>query len=172
STAIIMLDNVIGYGSHDDMASELAPTIQKVLDKAQSEGRSLAVFATVVGTEHDHQGYDKQVNILKEAGAIVCETNNQMVTTALHLLGKDVEQPQLETKSFEAESVDLTVDEKVLNLINMKPSVINIGLKSFTEAIQANDAQVVQFNWQPIAGGDEKLMKVLQFLNNYEGETV
>ncbi|MFT2141272.1 acyl-CoA synthetase FdrA [Staphylococcus sp. GDY8P145P] len=172
STAIIMLDNVIGYGSHDDMASELAPTIQKVLDKAQSEGRSLAVLATVVGTEHDHQGYDKQVNILKEAGAIVCETNNQMVTTALHLLGKDVEQPQLETKSFEAESVDLTVDEKVLNLINMKPSVINIGLKSFTEAIQANDAQVVQFNWQPIAGGDEKLMKVLQFLNNYEGETV
>lgn len=172
STAIIMLDNVIGYGSHDDMANELAPTIQKVLDKAQSEGRSLAVLATVVGTEHDHQGYDKQVNILKEAGAIVCETNNQMVTTALHLLGKDVEQPQLETKSFEAESVDLTVDEKVLNLINMKPSVINIGLKSFTEAIQANDAQVVQFNWQPIAGGDEKLMKVLQFLNNYEGETV
>ncbi|MEB7966220.1 acyl-CoA synthetase FdrA [Mammaliicoccus sciuri] len=172
STAIIMLDNVIGYGSHDDMASELAPTIQKVLDKAQSEGHSLAVLATVVGTEHDHQGYDKQVNILKKAGAIVCETNNQMVTTALHLLGKDVEQPQLETKSFEAESVDLTVDEKVLNLINMKPSVINIGLKSFTEAIQANDAQVVQFNWQPIAGGDEKLMKVLQFLNNYEGETV
>lgn len=172
STAIIMLDNVIGYGSHDDMANELAPTIQKVLDKAQSEGRSLAVLTTVVGTEHDHQGYDKQVNILKEAGAIVCETNNQMVTTALHLLGKDVEQPQLETKSFEAESVDLTVDEKVLNLINMKPSVINIGLKSFTEAIQANDAQVVQFNWQPIAGGDEKLMKVLQFLNNYEGETV
>ena len=95
-----------------------------------------------------------------------------MVRTALNLVGSSVEQPMLETKSFESEPVDLTVDEKIMNLINMKPSVINIGLKSFTEAIQASDAPVVQFNWRPIAGGDKKLMKVLQFLNNYEGETV
>jgi len=172
STAVIMLDNVIGYGSHDDMANELAPTIKAILDKVNAEGRSLAVLTTVVGTQHDHQGYDSQVNTLKEAGAIVCETNDQMVRTALNLVGSSVEQPMLETKSFESEPVDLTVDEKIINLINMKPSVINIGLKSFTEAIQASDAPVVQFNWRPIAGGDEKLMKVLQFLNNYEGETV
>ena len=172
STAVIMLDNVIGYGSHDDMASELAPTIKTILDKVKANGRSLAVLATVVGTQHDHQGYDNQVKTLKEAGAIVCETNDQMVRTALNLVGSSVAQPKLSTKSFDSEPVDLTVDEKVMNLINMKPSVINIGLKSFTEAIQASDAPVVQFNWRPIAGGDEKLMKVLQFLNNYEGETV
>lgn len=172
ATAVIMLDNVIGYGSHDDMASELAPTIQKILNKVKADGRSLVVLATVVGTEHDYQGYQAQIETLKAAGAIVCDTNDQMVRTALNLIGSTVEQPQLEVKQIDADPVDLSVDDKIMNLINVKPSVINIGLKSFTEAIQSNDAQVVQFNWRPIAGGNEKLMKVLQYLNNFEGETV
>ena len=172
ATAVIMLDNVIGYGSHDDMASELAPTIQKILNKVKADGRSLVVLATVVGTEHDYQGYHAQIETLKAAGAIVCDTNDQMVRTALNLIGSTVEQPQLEVKQIDADPVDLSVDDKIMNLINVKPSVINIGLKSFTEAIQSSDAQVVQFNWRPIAGGNEKLMKVLQYLNNFEGETV
>ncbi|WP_279525935.1 acyl-CoA synthetase FdrA [Staphylococcus gallinarum] len=172
ATAVIMLDNVIGYGSHDDMASELAPTIQKILNKVKADGRSLVVLATVVGTEHDYQGYQAQIETLKAAGAIVCDTNDQMVRTALNLIGSTVEQPQLEVKQIDADPVDLSVDDKIMNLINVKPSVINIGLKSFTEAIQSSDAQVVQFNWRPIAGGNEKLMKVLQYLNNFEGETV
>ncbi|MCQ9288355.1 acyl-CoA synthetase FdrA [Staphylococcus gallinarum] len=172
ATAVIMLDNVIGYGSHDDMASELAPTIQKILNKVKADGRSLVVLATVVGTEHDYQGYHAQIETLKAAGAIVCDTNDQMVRTALNLIGSTVEQPQLEVKQIDADPVDLSVDDKIMNLINVKPSVINIGLKSFTEAIQSSDAQVVQFNWRPIASGNEKLMKVLQYLNNFEGETV
>ncbi|MBU7216477.1 acyl-CoA synthetase FdrA [Staphylococcus gallinarum] len=172
STAVIMLDNVIGYGSHDDMANELAPTIQKILNKVKADGRSLVVLATVVGTEHDYQGYQAQIETLKAAGAIVCDTNDQMVRTALNLIGSTVDQPQLEVKQIDADPVDLSVDDKIMNLINVKPSVINIGLKSFTEAIQSSDAQVVQFNWRPIAGGNEKLMKVLQYLNNFEGETV
>ncbi|MEB7038967.1 acyl-CoA synthetase FdrA [Staphylococcus gallinarum] len=172
ATAVIMLDNVIGYGSHDDMASELAPTIQKILNKVKADGRSLVVLATVVGTEHDYQGYQAQIETLKAAGAIVCDTNDQMVRTALNLIGSTVEQPQLEVKQIDADPVDLSVDDKIMNLINVKPSVINIGLKSFIEAIQSSDAQVVQFNWRPIAGGNEKLMKVLQYLNNFEGETV
>ncbi|MCD8858572.1 acyl-CoA synthetase FdrA [Staphylococcus gallinarum] len=172
ATAVIMLDNVIGYGSHDDMANELAPTIQKILNKVKADGRSLVVLATVVGTEHDYQGYQAQIETLKAAGAIVCDTNDQMVRTALNLIGSTVDQPQLEVKQIDADPVDLSVDDKIMNLINVKPSVINIGLKSFTEAIQSSDAQVVQFNWRPIAGGNEKLMKVLQYLNNFEGETV
>ncbi|MDN6232312.1 MAG: acyl-CoA synthetase FdrA, partial [Staphylococcus simulans] len=63
-------------------------------------------------------------------------------------------------------------DDKILQLINTTPSVINVGLKSFATAIDESGADVVQFNWRPVAGGDEKLMKVLQFLNNYEGESV
>lgn len=172
STAVIMIDNVIGYGSHDDMANELAPTISRIKAKVQEQGRDITILATVVGTEHDHQGYEQQQQTLREAGAIICDTNDQMVRTAIELVGGKVEQPVLEVKTFEPTKVDLKVDEKIMNLINMKPSVINIGLKSFTEAIEQSGSEVVQFNWRPIAGGNEKLMKVLQFLNNYEGESV
>ena len=171
-TAVIMLDNVIGYGSHADMASELAPTIKRITDKAKSEERSLVVLATVVGTDKDAQGYDKQREILSEAGAVLCDTNDQMVRTAIELVGGKVEQPVLETKNFDKGSEDLSVDSKMMSLISNNPSVINIGLKSFTEAVENSGAEVVQFNWRPVAGGDEKLMKVLQFLNNYEGENV
>lgn len=170
-TAVIMLDNVIGYGSHDDMASQLAPAITEVIETASKDGRDIKILATVIGTEQDYQGYQKQIDTLKAAGAIICETNDQMVRTAVELLGGKVTQPVKEMKSVEATPIDLTVDEKVMNLINMQPSVINIGLKGFTQALEDNGVDYVQFNWKPIASGDEKLMKVLQFLNNFEGET-
>ncbi|WP_077604603.1 acyl-CoA synthetase FdrA [Oceanobacillus sojae] len=171
-TAVIMIDNVIGYGSHDDMANELAPTIKRVLENARQDGRELAVLATVVGTEQDPQGYDKQVETLRESGAIICETNDQMVRTAINLVGGKVEQPVVDVQTFDHTKEDLSVDEKIMSLINTKPSVINIGLKSFTEAVQSSGSECVQFNWRPIAGGDEKLMKVLQFLNYYEGDKI
>ncbi|PCD84917.1 acyl-CoA synthetase FdrA [Lysinibacillus fusiformis] len=171
-TAVIMIDNVIGNGGHEDMASELAPTIKRILDSARQQGRQLAVLATVVGTAQDIQGYDKQIAILKESGAIICKTNDQMVRTAIQLVGGKVEQPITDVQKFNYTEESLVVDEKIMSFINMKPSVINIGLKSFTEAVQNSGSECVQFNWRPIAGGDEKLMKVLQFLNYYEGGTI
>ncbi|MEQ6353209.1 acyl-CoA synthetase FdrA [Lysinibacillus sp. M3] len=171
-TAVIMIDNVIGNGGHEDMASELAPAIKRILDSARQDGRQLAVLATVVGTAQDIQGYDKQIEILKESGAIICKTNDQMVRTAIQLVGGKVEQPITDVQKFDYTKESLVVDEKIMSLINMKPSVINIGLKSFTEAVQNSGSECVQFNWRPIAGGDEKLMKVLQFLNYYEGGTI
>lgn len=171
-TAVIMIDNVIGNGGHEDMASALAPTIKRILDSARQEGRQLAVLVTVVGTARDIQGYDKQIDILQESGAIICQTNDQMVRTAIQLVGGKAEQPVVAIRKFEYTEENLAVDEKIMSLINMKPSVINIGLKSFSEAVQKSGTECVQFNWRPIAGGDEKLMKVLQFLNYYEGGTI
>ncbi|TQR36093.1 acyl-CoA synthetase FdrA [Lysinibacillus sphaericus] len=171
-TAVIMIDNVIGNGGHEDMASALAPTIKHILDNARQGGRQLAVLVTVVGTAQDIQGFDKQIDILQESGAIICQTNDQMVRTAIKLVGGKVEQPTVAVRKFEYTEESLAVDEKIMSLINMKPSVINIGLKSFSEAVQKSGTECVQFNWRPIAGGDEKLMKVLQFLNYYEGGTI
>lgn len=170
-TAVIMLDNVIGYGSHDDMANELAPIIAEVIERSKQAGREIVVLATVVGTTKDYQGYESQKAILADAGAHICDTNDQMVRTAIELLGGKVAQPEKTFETFDKVAEDLAVDEKVMQLINDKPSVINIGLKSFTTALQDHDTPYVQFNWKPVAGGDTELIKVLQFLNNYEKET-
>ena len=45
---------------------------------------------------------------------------------------------------------------------------INIGLRSFSEAITNHGGKVVQYDWQPIAGGNITLQKALQFLKKVE----
>lgn len=45
---------------------------------------------------------------------------------------------------------------------------INIGLRSFSDAIISHHGKAVQFDWQPVAGGNPTLQKALQFLNKAE----
>ena len=70
--AVIMLDCVIGYGSHPDPAAELGPAIQRARQLALGE---LLVVASVTGTEEDPQCLSAQVATLQAAGAIVCSSN-------------------------------------------------------------------------------------------------
>ena len=58
--------------------------------------------------------------------------------------------------------------DAIQRLMNEKPKVINIGLKSFTDSILDNHGEVVHFEWKPFAGGDVHLQKVLYFLDHYE----
>ena len=39
---------------------------------------------------------------------------------------------------------------------------INAGLESFTESLLAQGASAVQLDWRPPAGGNEKLMAILE----------
>ncbi|MFS7421880.1 acyl-CoA synthetase FdrA [Carnobacterium maltaromaticum] len=169
-TAIILLDVVLGYGAHMDMASELAPAIQEVKAKAHTAGRELVVLGTVVGTTSDPQNLMRQKEILEEAGVIVCESNNKAVRTGLGILGYQVTDTEKKVEAADAtEPVAIPeVSEKVSALLTTQPYVINLGLKSFSEAIRETGGKAVQFDWRPAAGGDVRLQKVLYFLNNYQ----
>lgn len=169
-TAIILVDVVLGYGAHEDMASELAPAIKEVKAKAKQAGRELVVLGTVVGTTSDPQNLVRQQEILTDAGVIVCESNNKAVRTGLAILGYQVEEVEKAvTKADSTLEVAIPeVSEQVLALLTAQPNVINIGLKSFSEAIRETGGKAVQFDWRPAAGGDVKLQKVLYFLNNYK----
>jgi FdrA protein len=39
---------------------------------------------------------------------------------------------------------------------------INVGLESFAESLIAQEADAVQVDWRPPAGGNEKLMSILE----------
>ena len=39
---------------------------------------------------------------------------------------------------------------------------INVGLESFMESLSAQDAGVIQVDWRPPAGGDQKMMAILE----------
>jgi FdrA protein len=77
-TGVILLDVVLGHGAEDDPAAALAPVLT---------GLRPPVVVTVVGTAHDPQGLDRQVDALVAAGAEVHLSNAGATRRALELLG-------------------------------------------------------------------------------------
>lgn len=84
TTAVILLDVVLGYASHSDPAEKLAPAIAAAKTRCASRGRHLIVAAFVCGTELDPQGLAHQQDALRQAGALVLPNH----TTAARLAGR------------------------------------------------------------------------------------
>jgi|TARA_B110000881_G_scaffold96703_1_gene84959 succinyl-CoA synthetase alpha subunit len=87
SVAVILIDVVIGYGSHDNPASGLAETIQKAKENAIDNNRYLSVVAHVCGSHNDHQGLEIQEEYLRNAGTLVLPTNAQAAKVAAAIVG-------------------------------------------------------------------------------------
>lgn len=170
TTGVVLLDIMLGYGSHADMAGSLLPTIVELKEKAEKAGRKVFFIATVCGTRRDFQGYDEAVNKLKEVGVIVCENNKLACRTAIRAIGRDFEEPAKEIRAKEVVACEKAApSEKLRELLSQKPRIINIGLKSFAEVVEQFGCEVVQYDWMPPAGGNVKLIKTLNFLRSYEG---
>ncbi len=152
--AVILLDVVLGYGAHPDPASELAPAITKARANADSSGRYLEVVAVVSGTDEDPQDMHSQVEQLEAAGARV-ETSNDKAARYVGRLLRGLN-PEISPKIQEPlQSVDLSFLQEPL-------AAINVGLESFMESLSAQDAGVIQVDWRPPAGGDQKMMALLE----------
>ena len=146
TTALLLLDVVLGDGAHADPASELAPAIAEAIDNAAAAGRHLVVMVVLVGTDEDPQDLEAQVAQLEEAGAEV-EFNNEM---AVRRAGEIVRALQ----SGSGPVVDATILQQPL-------AAINVGLTSFAASLTAQGAEVIQVDWRPPAGGNERLAGIL-----------
>ena len=152
--AVILLDVVLGYGAHPDPASELAPVIAEVKSQAEKEGRYLEVVAIVCGTDEDPQSLSAQVQKLEEVGVWV-DTSNDNVVRYAGRLARSLDPDASAVAREPLKSVDLEALNKPL-------AAINVGLESFTESLTAQQAQVIHVDWRPPAGGNEKLMSILE----------
>jgi FdrA protein len=70
STAVVLLDVVLGHGAHPDPAGVLAPACAEV----RGQGAAPQVVAYVLGTGRDPQDYQAQCRTLREAGCLVAPT--------------------------------------------------------------------------------------------------
>jgi FdrA protein len=145
--AVILLDVVLGYGAHPDPAAELAPVITEVIAAARQAGRHLEVVVTVVGTDQDPQNLDRQSDRLRSAGAVVFTTHQTAVTHAASLV-------RGRTSISGLPPVALTALTQPL-------AALNVGLESFAESLTDQGAGVVQVDWRPVAGGNERLAGIL-----------
>jgi succinyl-CoA synthetase alpha subunit len=75
SVAVILLDFVIGYGSHADPAGLSVPTLAEARRSAAVAGRRLEIVAYVCGTDKDPQGRTEQENKLLAAGILTASSN-------------------------------------------------------------------------------------------------
>jgi FdrA protein len=82
TTAVILLDLVLGYGAHQNPAAELVPSILEAKKFTDQAGRFLSVVASVIGTPEDPQDFKKQEKNLKEVGVIVMPSNAQAARIA------------------------------------------------------------------------------------------
>jgi FdrA protein len=148
AVAIILLDVVLGYGTHPDPAAELAPAISEAITSAEKAGHALEIVVIIVGTNEDPQNLASQIKRLKAADARV-ETNAGAACTyigqQLLSLGKIDRLP--------------AVDPDVLK---QTVKAINVGLESFAASLSAQSAEVIHVDWRPPAGGNKNLMSILE----------
>lgn len=71
STAVVLLDVVLGLGAHQDPAAVLAPACAEIMDRPDPP----VVVAYVLGTEADPQGLPEQRAQLERAGCVLAPTN-------------------------------------------------------------------------------------------------
>lgn len=86
--AVILLDVVLGYGSHEDPSGTLLEAITEARLLAGKEGRHLSFVASVCGTENDPQSLEEQQKKLTEAGVIVMPSNAQAARIAAFIAAK------------------------------------------------------------------------------------
>jgi succinyl-CoA synthetase alpha subunit len=82
STAVLLLDVVLGYGAHPDPAGELLPALHSARRDAAAARRGLVVVTSVIGTERDPQVRSSQVAALRQAGVLVMDSNAQAARLA------------------------------------------------------------------------------------------
>jgi hypothetical protein len=54
--------------------------------------------------------------------------------------------------------------KKINELFSKELKVINMGLDSFAETLRKEEVQVLQMDWNPPAGGDKRLISLLEKL--------
>jgi FdrA protein len=146
TTAVILLDVVLGPGGHADPAGALAPDIAAARQEASAQNRQLAVVVLLVGTDQDPQDLAAQRARLSAAGAEVVDTvaaAAQGVAAALTLPGAPT--PLVPPPLAPIAPV----------------AAVNVGLEAFHDSLHDQGVPVIQLDWRPVAGGNERLAGLL-----------
>jgi FdrA protein len=85
SVGVVLIDVVLGYGSHADPASVLSPACRSLTREAGGP----RVVAYVLGTEADPQVRSKQCAALQEAGCLLAPTATRAALLAAAIAARD-----------------------------------------------------------------------------------
>ena len=87
TVGIILVDVVLGFGATPDPATPVAAAVEIARAAVAAADRELVVIGSVCGTEGDPQGLERQREILRASGVILCPTNASAARLALAYVG-------------------------------------------------------------------------------------
>jgi FdrA protein len=93
---VLLVDLVLGRGSHPNPAAPLAAAIRQASDAAVAAGRRLIAVGSVVGTVGDPQDLVGQVAQLEEAGIELLPSNAEAARFAALLVKRELAETVLE----------------------------------------------------------------------------
>jgi FdrA protein len=140
-TGLVLLDVVLGEGSHADPAGELAAAIAS----HRKTRPDIEFVALVVGTDEDPQNTEEQIQKLEAAGARIFRETTMAVD---YIAARLAAAPRAVGKALRPFSEPL--------------AAINVGVESFFDSLKAQGADAVQVDWRPPAGGNEALASILE----------
>ena len=147
AVGVLMLDVVLGFGAHIDPASEVA---QAVADMRAARGATpIVVIATMTGTRDDPQDLGEQAQKLESAGIVVAPSVRSAVLLATQAI-----------------AIPVSASGKPPALLADTPAIVNIGLRSFADDLYTAGAKVVQEQWAPVAGGNQRMQEMLAVLDD------
>ena len=156
TVALLLLDVVLGDGAHPDPASVLAPALSELLERARRDGRELSAAVVLVGAAADPQDRESQAERLRAAGARVAGSVGEAVSYALAALPSPPdERPRPAPVPLAALAAPV--------------AAVNVGLEVFHTSLLAQGALAAQVDWRPPAGGDERLVGILQRMKRRRG---
>jgi len=171
--AVMLVDCVLGYGSHADPAGAMIPSLTAAKKAAVKRGGYLPVIASVTGTPGDFQGFEAQAAKLRQAGVIVMPSNYQASMLAVRIMEKVTGTKTAPRKAVAFKAVP-SADARtaapgagparILELFSRELSAVNLGLESFADNLSAVHTPVVHVEWMPPAGGDAAMIAVLDRL--------
>ena len=57
--------------------------------------------------------------------------------------------------------------EKILDLFRSELIIVNVGPKSFADVLEKQGFETLQVDYKPAAGGDRRMMEMLEYLGGY-----
>jgi FdrA protein len=88
--SVIIMDIMLGYGSHSDPAGAMCDSIIKAQTIAKNEDRALPILAHVCGTDEDPQRRPDQIERLQKVGVRTFSTNALMVTASALISRREI----------------------------------------------------------------------------------
>jgi len=98
SLAILLLDLVLGYGSHPSPADDLADALRDAQRTAARHGRKLVTIGHVCGTDSDPQDRAGQIKTLASTGAIIAGSNIEAASIAAQFALRLAERSTVQTR--------------------------------------------------------------------------